>query len=68
MTYDVTANNKTGHPKAFYALYIGPSNNSTSHIVFKLSTKKVVTTTKFILKSKSMAEDIITIEDEIERK
>ena len=43
ITYDVTATNKIGRPRAFYALYIGSSNSGTRHIVVKLSTKNVVT-------------------------
>ena len=46
MAYDVTANNKTTIPRAFYALYIGPNNSSTGHQVFKLLSKRLVTTPK----------------------
>ena len=46
MAYDVTANNKTKHPRAFYALYIGPNDSGTGHIVFKLLTKRLVITPK----------------------
>ena len=46
MAYDVTANNKTTIPRAFYALYIRPNNNSTGHQVFKLLSKRLVTTPK----------------------
>ena len=31
MVYDVTADNKTTTPRAFYALYIGPNNSGTDH-------------------------------------
>ena len=37
MADDVTANNKTMIPKAFYTLYIGPYDSNTGHQVFKLS-------------------------------
>ena len=60
------ANNKTARPWAFYILHIGPSNNNTSHIIFILSTKNVVTTPK--CKHTPMAEDIITILGGIGRK
>ena len=65
MACDVTVNNKIVHLRAFYALYIGQSNSSTNYIVLKLSIKKVVTTSKY--KPKPMAEEIITIVDEIGR-
>ena len=39
MVYNVTASNKTTHPRAFFVLYIKPIDNGTGHIVFKLSTK-----------------------------
>ena len=42
LVYDVQANNKTSQPRAFYALYIGPNNEGTSHSVFKLLTKKTI--------------------------
>ena len=63
MVYDVATNNMTAHPRAFFALYIGPNNSGTSHTVFKLSTKRLVTTPK--LKPKPMAEDIIIIVNNI---
>ena len=34
MAYDVTADNKTTTPRAFYALYIGPNDGGTGHHVF----------------------------------
>ena len=58
MVYNVKANNKTARPRAIYALYIGPNDSSTGHIVFKLSPKNVVKTPKF--KPRPIAEDIIT--------
>ena len=66
MVYNMTANNKTAGPRVCFILYIQPSNISTSHIIFKLSTKKLVTTPK--CKLKPMVEDIFTIVDEIGRK
>lgn len=62
----MTANNKTGRSRAIYALYFGPSDSGTGHIILQLSMKSVVTTQK--CKPKPMAEDIITIIDEIGRK
>ena len=46
MAYDVTADNKTTTPRAFYALYIGPNDSGTGHQVFKLSTRRMVATPK----------------------
>ena len=46
MAYDVTTSNKTTHPRAFYALYIVPNDSGTGHQVFKLATKKLLTTPK----------------------
>ena len=46
MAYHVTADNKTTIPRAFYALYIGPKDRCTSHQVFKMSTRRMVTTHK----------------------
>ena len=49
MVYDVTADNKTSIPRAFYALYIGPNDSGTGYQVFKLLSKRLVTTPKFKL-------------------
>ena len=38
MVYDVTSSNKITDPRAFFALYIGPNDSGTGHIVFKLGT------------------------------
>ena len=46
MAYNVTADNKTTTPRAFYALYIGPNDSGTGHQVFKMSTRRMVTTPK----------------------
>ena len=66
ISYNVTGNNKTASPRAYYALYIGLSDSGTGHLVFKLTTKKVVTTPKY--KPKPIIEDVITIVDEVGRK
>ena len=63
MAYNVTASNKRTHPRVFFALYIGPSDSGTGHIAFKLLTKQLVTTSKFI--PKPIAEDIVTLANEI---
>ena len=59
MAYDVTANNKTTIPRAFYALYIGPNNSSTGHQVFKLLSKRLVTTPK--CKPVPIPDDVIQV-------
>ena len=46
MAYDVKASNKILHPRTFYVFYIGPNDSSTSHSVFKISTKQLLTTLK----------------------
>ena len=55
----------TAHLRAFFALYIRPNNSSTGHTLFKLSTKRLVTTPK--CKPKPMTEDTITVVNEIEK-
>ena len=63
MTYNLTASNKTTYSRAFFALYMGPNDSGSGHIVFKLSTKQLVTTPK--CKLKPMAEDIAVVVNEI---
>ena len=46
MAYNTTSDNKTTTPRAFYALYIGPNDSGTGHQVFKLMTRRMVTTPK----------------------
>ena len=58
MVYDVTSNNMAAHPRTFFTWCIGSNNGVTGHAVFKLSTKRLVTTPKY--KPKHMAEDIVT--------
>ena len=57
MTYNVTADNKITTPRAFYALYIRPNNSGTSHQVFKLLSRQLVTTPKY--KLVSMPDNVI---------
>ena len=59
MAYDVTANNKTTRPRAFYALYIVPNDSGTGHQVFKLASKRLVTTPK--CKHVPMPDDVIEV-------
>ena len=59
MAYNVTADNKTTTPRAFYTLYIGPNDDGTGHQVFKMSTRRMVTTPK--CKPISMPDDVIQV-------
>ena len=59
MAYNVKSTNKTLEPRAFYALYIGPNDSGTDHQVFKLSTKKVLTTPK--CKPVPMSDDVVKV-------
>ena len=63
MAYDVTSSNKTTYPRAFYTLYIRSNDSSIGHTVFKLSTKRLVTTPK--CKPKPIAEDIVEVVNEM---
>ena len=65
MVYDVTADNKTTIPRAFYALYIGPNNSGTCNQVFKLSTMRIVTSLK--CKSIPMPDNIIEVVNDLGR-
>ena len=47
MAYDTNAGSNTLYPRTLYALYIGPNNNGIGHLVFKLSTKQILTTVKY---------------------
>ena len=62
-TYDVTSSNKTTNKRAYVALYIGPNDSGTGHIVFKLGTKQLVTTPK--CKPKPMAKDVVKVVNEM---
>ena len=55
----MTSSNKTTDPGAFFALYIGPNDSGTGHIVFKLATKQLVSTPKY--NPKPMAEDVVKV-------
>ena len=41
------AENSTLYPRKFYAFYIGPNNNGISHLIFRPSTKQILTTMKY---------------------
>lgn len=55
LAYDTEASNNTNIPRAFSALYIKPNDNGTGHKVFKIQTKRVVSTPK--CKPKPMTQD-----------
>ena len=66
MAYNVTSSNKTTDPRTFFALYIGPNDSGTGHIVFKLGTKRLVTTLNY--KPKPMAEDVVKVVNNLGKK
>ena len=49
MAYNTNAENSILYSRTFYTLYIGPNNNDTSHLIFRLSTKQILTTMKYEL-------------------
>ena len=59
LAYNVTSNNKTSKPRAFYALYIGPNDAGTGHSVFKLGTKSMIVTPR--CKPIPMPDDVIQL-------
>lgn len=59
LAYDTESSNDTNVSRAFFALYVKPNDNGTGHKVFKLQTKKVVSTPKCVLKP--MTQDIINV-------
>ena len=65
MVYNVTASNKTTHPRALYTLYIGLNDSGTGHVAFKPSTKQLVTTLQ--CKPVPTPEDIVQAVNEMGR-
>ena len=57
IAYNNNTSSKTLYPKISYALYIGPNDRGTGHLIFKLSTKQVLTIPKY--KPVPMPEDLI---------
>ena len=47
MAYDTIAENSTLYPGVFYAFYIGQNNNGICHLIFRISTKQILTTMKY---------------------
>ena len=47
MAYDTNSADSILYLRTFYALYIGLNNNGIGHLIFKLSTKKILTTMKY---------------------
>ena len=47
LVHNVLSNNKLSQPRAFHALYIESNDGGTGHSVFKLSSKKLVVTTRW---------------------
>ena len=67
MIYVVALNivrSNTLGPRTFYTLYIGPNDNGTDHLIFKLSRKWTLITLKY--KPVPMPEDLIATINEID--
>ena len=47
IAYDNNNRNNTLHPKVFYALYIEPNGDNSSHLIYDLSKDKIVVTTNY---------------------
>ena len=50
MAYNTKASNDTGTQRAVYLLYIRPNNTGTAHYVHNMTTKRVISSPKVILK------------------
>ena len=44
IAYNTNAGNNTLYPRTLYTLYIGPTDAGIGHLVFKVSTKHILTT------------------------
>ena len=47
MGYNTNAENSALYPRTFYILYIRTNNNSIGHLIFRLSTKQILSTMKY---------------------
>ena len=47
MDYNTNAGSNTLYPRIFNALYIGQNNNCIGHLIFKLSTRQILTKMKY---------------------
>ena len=57
MAYDNNAKSSTLYLKTFYPLYIGLNDSGTGHLIFKLSTKQILITSR--VKPVPMSKDLI---------
>ena len=57
IAYNNKAEKNTLHPKIFYALYIEPNNNNNGHLIYDLSTYKILVTMNY--QSVPVPEDLI---------
>ena len=62
MTYNNNARSNELCPRTFYTLYIGPHDNGSDRLIFKLSTKQILTVLKY--KPVPMPEDPIKVINE----
>ena len=64
MAYDNNARNKTLYQIIFYVLNIGPNDNGTGHLIFKLWTKQILIALKY--KPLPMSEELIETLNEMD--
>ena len=64
IAYNNNARSNKLYLRTFYALYSGPNNNGTGHLIIKLSTKRILTTMKY--QPVPMPEDLIEVINEID--
>ena len=57
IAYNTNAGNNTLRPRIFYALYIGPNDDSNGHSMYKLFTNQILVTMKY--QSVPVLEDLI---------
>ena len=47
IAYDTNAVNNSLHPRIFYTLYIGSNDDGDGHLIYKISTDKILVTMKY---------------------
>ena len=57
--YNTNAGNNKLWPRTFYALYIGPINDSNGHLIHKISTDQLLVTMKY--QSVPIPEDLVKV-------
>ena len=64
MAYNNNTRSNILYPRIFYTLHIGPNDNGTGQLIFKLSTKYILPTLKYI--PVPMPENLIEVINEME--